>query len=251
MRYAITLLYDGTNYSGWQIQPNGKSIQKTLQDALNILLKIPVKIIGSGRTDAGVHALNQVAHFDTEEELNLNRVLSSLNGILPLDIRIKNLEKVPENFHAQYHALEKVYEYHITTGPYSSPFTQKYSLYVSYSIDADLLQEAIQLLKGKKDFKSFANDPLKGAAGKNSIRTLKDIQMVQTENGWIFRFIADGFLYKMVRNLMGTLLYLTKRKIQLIDLQKILEAKDRRAAPPPAPAKGLFLSSIQYKQISK
>lgn len=248
MRYRITITYDGTNYSGWQIQPNGVSIQKMIEDALSLLLKAPTKITASGRTDAGVHALAQVAHFDATDEIDQKKIRQSLNGILPKDIRIKDLEKTSEDFHARYSAQLKTYEYHVTIGDHSNPFTRKYSYFISYSIDLKLFKKAAKLLQGTHDFKAFANDPLKGSAGKNSIRTLKEIVVVPTEDGLILKFTADGFLYKMVRNLVGAFLYLAKGKITLDDLKKLLASKDRTFSPPPAPANGLFLKEVQYKK---
>lgn len=128
--YKITIAYDGTNYSGWQIQPNGISIQQKLQEALSIYLRQPTHVTGSGRTDAGTHALGQVAHFKTHQHLDSRRFLHSLNGILPLDIRIKNIESVPHDFHARYSALGKIYHYYLHLNPILNPFNRLYSLHV-------------------------------------------------------------------------------------------------------------------------
>ena len=163
--YKLTLAYDGTCYSGWQIQPNAPSIQQHLQEALKTLLKgEQVSVIGSGRTDAGVHAAGQVAHFKIAHSLELNRLLLALNGLLPRDIRIKSVDAAPLSFHAQYSAIGKEYHYHLYLERVMDPFRRLYSWHVMRKMNLSLLKEAATLFVGTHDFISFANEAHKGSA---------------------------------------------------------------------------------------
>lgn len=246
MKYKLIISYDGTHYSGWQVQPSSPSIQSTIQDALALILKEKRVLIGSGRTDAGVHAKGQVAHFTTEKELDISKVHYSLNGILRPDIRILEMEKVDDQFHARYSALSKIYRYHIHLDRTADPFKKLYSLHLPYSIDLPLLKEAARYFVGEHDFTSFANEGDRGSAGRDPIRTLMRLEVVEEEGGIYLEFEADGFLYKMVRNITGTLLAASKRKIALADLPKIFEAKNRKLSAAAAPPQGLFLMQVNY-----
>jgi len=246
-KYKLTLSYDGSEYVGWQVQPNGTSIQGLLEEALTTLLKAQTRVIGSGRTDAGAHALTQAAHFKSEEELDCELILRSLNGMLPFDIRILELVEVPEAFHAQYAAMGKEYHYHLWLGPTLAPFVRLYRHQIPYPIDLDLLQRAAQEFVGTHDFATFAN---LGSTVKTTIRTIHRIDVVEQEGGVRLEFEGSGFLYKMVRNLVGTLLEVASGKRELEEIQTLLEAKDRRAAGIAAPARGLFLVKVNYAPMS-
>lgn len=245
--YKLTLAYDGTRYSGWQIQPNAPSIQQHLQEALaNLFSGQHVVVIGSGRTDAGVHALNQVAHFKTEHEMDPNRLLLALNGLLPRDIRIKRVEIVPLHFHSQYSATGKEYHYHLYLERVMDPFRRLYCWHVLHKLDLVLLKEATTLFVGTHDFTSFANEPHAGAVSKNPVRTLYRLDVYPVEGGMRLEFEGNGFLYKMVRNIVGTLVDVASQHLALADVLSIFEAKDRRRASRAAPAQGLFLVKVSY-----
>lgn len=244
--YKLHLMYDGTNYSGWQIQPHALSIQQIVQDAVRILVKEEVNVIGSGRTDAGVHALDQVAHFRTSKELDLKHFLISMNGILPRDIRLKEAHLAPADFHAQKSAAGKEYHYRIALGHYNSPFERLYVWHMHYKIDLKLLEEAAAHFVGTHDFSSFANSQHKGACAKNPVRTLHKVALIPDERGFTLQFIGNGFLYKMVRNIVGTLIEVASMKRPIDDIERLFAAKDRRLAPSSAPAQGLFLVNIFY-----
>lgn len=249
--YRMIIAYDGTAYQGWQIQTNGSSIQDLLQKALCVLLRQETSVTGSGRTDAGVHARGQVAHFKYQmkseaQELDLYRLLASINGLLPYDIRVKKIEEAPANFHSRYSAVSKIYHYHLILGPTADPFHRLYSWHVRWKIDRDTLLKAKELLIGTHDFTSFANEAHRGAAAKDAVRTLMRLDIIEQEHGLRFEFEANGFLYKMVRNIVGTLIEVSSGRIPLEAIPKILEAKNRDIAPAAAPSSGLFLMEVKY-----
>ena len=244
--YRLTISYDGTRYAGWQVQPNGVAIQQLIEEALATILQEEVPITGSGRTDAGVHALAQVAHFQTEQPLTLGRVHHSLNGLLPHDIRILDLAPAADDFHARYSATGKIYHYHLWTEKVASPFSRLYRLHYPYPLDREILAEAANPLIGRHDFTSFANSPTEGSVAKNPVRHLHRLDLVEQEGGWRFELEGNGFLYKMVRNVIGTLLEVAEGRHTPDDVRSILEARDRRRAGRAAPPQGLFLVSVAY-----
>lgn len=244
--YKLLIAYDGTAYHGWQIQPNGITIQEVIQKGIKLILRQDATVIGSGRTDAGVHAKGQVAHFKTGEEIDIRRFQHSLNGVLPKDIRILSMEKVSLSFHAQKDAISKIYHYHLFLNPVLDPFKKLYCLHLREKLDLNLLREAASLFVGKKDFTSFSNEAHKGACATDPVRTLERVDLVEEEGGIRIEFQADGFLYKMVRNITGCLLEVASHKIEISEIPKIFEAKDRKAAGQAAPGHPLFLMSVLY-----
>ncbi len=245
-KFKFLIAYDGTKYSGWQVQPNAISIQMLIEEALQIALGKPISVTGSGRTDSGVHAHGQVAHFSSDESFDLKGLHHSLNGILPIDIRIRALAKAPEEFHARYSATGKIYRYHLHTGAVVNPFKRLYSYHFPYPFDVPLLKKAAQYFIGKHDFTSFSNEAHRGSASRNPIRTLKRLEIIEDHDDILFEFEADGFLYKMVRNIMGTLIDVARGKTPLEEIPQIFEAKDRRIAKATAPPHGLFLVKVLY-----
>lgn len=241
MKYRMNLSYDGTYYSGWAIQPNSTSIQQLIQEALQTVLGIETPIIGSGRTDAGVHAKLQVAHFSHSDILNLSSLRYSLNGILPRDIRIHEILPVDEDFHARFSVKKKIYHYYLSTT--QDPFNYRHSHYVYAPLDLDLLKKAFPLLVGTHDFSAFAS---RGCGAKNPIKTLYNLEILPQKGGLCLIFEGDGFLYKMVRNITGTLLEIATHKRPVEDLQRILTSKDRTQAGQTAPAQALFLHHVEY-----
>lgn len=250
--YKLTIAYDGTLYSGWQIQPNAPSIQEQLQNAVKSLLSgESAAVIGSGRTDAGVHALGQIAHFCAAHHFELNRLLWSLNGLLPKDIRVKKVEEVPLDFHSQYHATGKEYHYHIVTDRILDPFRRFYVWHLLLKLDLSLLKEAAALFVGTHDFTSFANEPQAGSVKRNPVKTLSRLDVCLLEGEIRLEFEGNGFLYKMVRNIVGTLIDAASHRLHLEDIPLIFEAKDRRRASFAAPPQGLFLVRVDYPLIAE
>lgn len=248
--YKLTVAYDGTHYNGWQIQPNAPSIQQHLQECLaSFLGGETAAVIGSGRTDAGVHALNQVAHFKVDRQINPNRLLLALNGLLPRDIRVKRVELAPLQFHAQYSAIGKEYHYHLYLDRIMDPFRRLYCWQVLRKLNFNILHEAASLFVGTHDFTSFANEPQAGSVAKNPVRTIYRLDICQVEGGLRLEFEGNGFLYKMVRNIVGTLVDVASDRLTLADVMSIFEAKDRRLAAQAAPPQGLFLVKVNYPHI--
>lgn len=245
-RYKLTIAYDGTNYHGWQIQPNGVTIQEVLMQNSAIILRESVKIIGSGRTDAGVHAVGQVAHFQIDKEIEQPRFFGSLNALIPKDIRILKIEQVAEDFHAQYSAKGKTYHYHLWLDRVQDPFKRLYSLHVRERLDLDLMFRAAQEFLGTHDFTSFANEAHTGCAAYDAIRTIKRLDFIPQEGGFRVEIEADGFLYKMVRNIVGTLLDIARGKMKIEDITHLFEQQDRRLAGKAAAPHGLFLYQVDY-----
>ncbi len=247
-RYKVTLSYDGTSYSGWQIQPKAPSIQGKLRDALQTALQEEVYPVGAGRTDAGVHALHQVAHFDSEKEIDLEKALLSLNGLLPDDIRVNRIEKTTPDFHARYSSTLKEYHYHICTQPIVSPFRRLYTVQLRYRLDLEAIKEACNLFIGTHDFTTFGNVPRLGEGDKkpNPLRSIDRLDFIETDEGFRLEFQGPGFLYKMVRNITGCLIEVGRGKRSVASIPSLFEAKDRRAMGIAAPARGLFLVNVGF-----
>jgi len=247
--YKLLLAYDGTYYGGWQVQPNAPSIQAHLQKAIQTFLNQElIRVIGSGRTDAGVHAVGQVAHFKSEQMIDLNRLRFSLNGLLPKDIRVKKIDHVLPSFHSQYSAIGKEYHYHLYLDPVMDPFRRLYCWHVLRRLDLELLQQAATLFVGTHDFTSFANESHLGSAARNAVRTLYRLDMHPTQGGIRLEFEGDGFLYKMVRNIVGTLIDVASLRKKIEEIQTIFAAKDRQLASSAAPPQGLFLMRVDYPE---
>lgn len=246
LRYKLLIAYDGTAYCGWQIQDTGITIQSIIENALAVVLRKSTDISGSGRTDSGVHARGQVAHFNTTAPLDLKKTLFSLNSLLPPDIRILSLEQVPKTFHSRFSAKEKTYHYHLHLDPVADPILFPYRYHILGKIDLDLLAKGINLFIGTHDFTSFANDATRGSAASDPVRTLTKFEIVEQPGGIRLELTGDGFLYKMVRNIVGTLLDVARGKTPLEEIPKILAAKDRRLAGAAAPPHGLFLMHVKY-----
>lgn len=244
--YKLTIAYDGTNYCGWQVQPNGISIQEIIQEKASVITREEIIIIGSGRTDAGVHAIGQVANFRTASPLDVFRFQGSLNSLLPQDIRVLKTELVHEKFHAQYSPVGKIYHYHVHLGPVSDPFKRLYSLHLKEKIDLNLLRQAAKMFLGKHDFTAFANQSHLGSAARDPIRTIIRLDVIEEQGGVRLEFEGDGFLYKMVRNIVGTLLEIAAGKYSKEEIAVILASRDRKLAGQAVPPHGLFLVKVLY-----
>lgn len=244
--YRLTISYDGSSYSGWQIQPCAITVQKTIQDAIGIYLKSVVYVIGAGRTDAGVHAYGQSAHFHTECLFDIEKFIYAVNGILPFSIRILNVTEVSPAFHSRYSAIAKEYHYRLCLAQFQSPFDKLYSWHIRRKVDANFLKEATTLFVGTHDFTSFTNEANRGSAAKNAVRTIYRLEVVKEREGVRLEFEGDGFLYKMVRNIVGTVVEVALGKRRIEQIAEIFAAKDRRLASASAPAHGLYLMQVIY-----
>lgn len=246
-RYKIIISYDGTLYAGWQVQKTGVAIQPCIQKALATILRTPTDLTGSGRTDSGVHALGQVAHFDTNLPIeDPHKFLVSLNALLPPDIQVQELSSVEPEFHARYKATGKIYHYHLHLDPVTNPFTRLYRAQIFGSFCIKKLQEAIPYFLGTHDFTAFTHQAHKGTASHDPIRTIERLDVLPEEGGIRLEFEADGFLYKMVRNIVGTLSDTAQGKMNPDTIPSIFASQDRKQAGSCAPAHGLFLIKVKY-----
>lgn len=246
MKYKMTLAYDGTLYSGWQTQPNAVTIQETVEHTLATLLPGRPRIWGSGRTDAGVHAEGQVAHFVTEKDLDRERFLRSMNGLLPPDIRLLAVDRVSDHFHAQFGACGKEYWYRLCLGPAQVPLWRLYSTWIHRSLDVGAMESAAAYFVGEHDFTTFANASSQGSAGRNPIRTIRRIDLVREPYGVRLEFEGNGFLYKMVRNITGTLIEVATGRREMESIPELFAARNRRMIGVAAPARGLCLKAVYY-----
>ena len=247
--YKLIVSYDGTDFGGWQIQPNAPSIQEALEKALSTYLRKPIKVTGSGRTDSGVHALGQVAHFKSESLIKPSS-LSSINALLPKSICVLQLDEAPLDFHARKSARSKIYRYCIYRGKCPGPFIQNYVTNVWDPIDLKLLKKALHEVIGVHDFASFANVN-KSRPNQSTIREIYRIDVIEKGPHLQLLFEGNGFLYKMVRNLTGGLLAVATKKMSLADFISAKEEKKRTKAIPAAPAKGLFLERVFYEDTTE
>jgi tRNA pseudouridine38-40 synthase len=245
-RYKLLLSYDGTPFPGWQAQSGRKGIQPLVQQALETILRHPIQLTGAGRTDAGVHAKGQTAHFDSDASFEPPRLLLSLNALLPPEVRALALESVPPTFHARYSATAKVYEYRLRLAPTHDPLRYKEEWHIPFPLDLDAMRRAAAHLVGTHNFSSFANQPDQGSAKRNPVRTLSAIEIAAQGPHLSIRFTGSGFLYKMVRNLTGALIEVGRGALLPDAIPLILAAQDRRRAPQSAPAHGLHLLAVQY-----
>jgi tRNA pseudouridine38-40 synthase len=246
MLYKITIAYDGTQYGGWQTQHNSICIQELIEKALSTVLRVPISVHGSGRTDAGVHAIAQVAHFEATTINKPHQALLSFNALLPLDIRILSLQEAPESFHARFSAQSKVYHYYLDINPVRNIFRRRYSYRPLQKIDISRLIKGSSYFVGTHDFFSFAHEAQKGSASQNAIRTLYRLDVVEDNDLLRLEFEGNGFLYKMVRNIVGTLLDVAQNRIEPETIPSIIKAKNRSLAGQTAPPHGLFLAKVNY-----
>ena len=242
-RVKLTVAYDGTNYCGWQVQPNGITVQEVLNQCLSEFTGENIETIGASRTDAGVHALGNVAVFDTEMRMPGDKSSFALNQRLPEDIRIQKSEEVDADFHPRYVKSQKTYEYRILNCRFPIPTERFYSHFTYIPLDVDKMKEAASYLIGEHDFKSFCGT---GAQVKTTVRTVKEIQIEKSGDRITIRITGEGFLYNMVRIIAGTLMDIGGGLYPPEKMKEILEAKDRKKAGPTAPARGLTLMKIQY-----
>ncbi len=246
----MVLAYEGTGFHGWQRQPGGRrTVQAVIEEAWERICGRPVAVVGAGRTDAGVHALGQVAHAVTATRLGPEELTRALNAHLPEDVVVRELTEVGEGFHARYSARRKRYRYRLHRGCVRPVFERRRSLHVSYAFDLSRMRRAAEDLVGRKDYRAFAAaDPARACYRHEdgTVRTVSRAEFVEDGEMVFFDCEADGFLYKMVRTIVGTLLEIGRGRRPPGDISDILDSRDRRRAGPTAPAHGLCLEEVFY-----
>lgn len=246
MRYFIELSYHGKKYHGWQRQPNAPSVQETVEKGLSLLLKESLTITGAGRTDAGVHARQMFAHFDTETGLHPEDLVYKLNSLLPRDIAINRVFPVPDDAHTRFDAVSRTYEYWIIQK--KNPFLDDFAYYLRYPLDIDKMNRAAEILSEYTDFQCFSKS-------KTDVKTyvckIKHARWKFTEDKLIFTITADRFLRNMVRAIVGTLMETGLGKMSEENVKKIIESKNRSEAGVSVPAHGLYLTKIEYPFVRK
>jgi len=239
----LTISYDGTSYRGWQIQKNGRTVQEEIEQAIMKAFGKGHRVHGASRTDAGVHAKAQVAHFKTPLAIPAGKMPMALNMVLPEDIAVTHAEEVPPDFHSRFDARSKRYRYRILNSRHRDPFSEKYSWRIPYKLDVPLMKKEAAFLEGRHDFKSFqARDKRE----RTSERRIFRIDIGKRKAFLTIDIEADGFLYNMVRNIVGTMIDIGRGYLPPGSMRKILKSRDRTTAGPTAPAKGLFLLEVKY-----
>ena len=239
----MIIAYDGTNYVGWQVQPNGVSVQELLEKALNEITGETIRVEGSGRTDSGVHARAQVAHFDTEARMQADKFAIAINTHLPRDIRVLYSEECASDFHARFSAKQKQYSYTVQLGTHADVFTRTTSLHLHYLPDLKAMQQAAQVVVGTHDFSAFM---CSGSTMENTVRTVTQSEWKRDGNLLIYTVTGNGFLYNMVRILVGTMLEIGSGKRPVSDMAHAVESGNRSDAGATAPAHGLCLMRVIY-----
>lgn len=242
-RIKLTITYDGTAYHGWQIQPNADTVQERVERAVFMLTGERVTVVGSGRTDAGVHALAQTAHFDTDRNIPTRNFFTGLNNFLPLDVRVLAAEEVSGNFHARFSAKEKTYRYYLYESDVELPILLNRAVAVKGNLDIEKMKEAAKVFIGKHDFRSFQST---GADTVTSVRTIKRLTVKRERCFVVISVTADGFLYNMVRKLVAALVAVGLDKITADDIKEKLALADKDAVREVFPAHGLYLVKVKY-----
>ena len=242
-RMLLTIAYDGTAFHGWQVQPNGITVQETLQNALERLLGTRPAVTGCSRTDAGVHAREFCCHFDCEEKFPESAFLRGLDSLLPPDIAVKGVKKVANDFHARYNACGKTYAYYISNSRFRDPFLSRYSWQIERPLDLEKINRFCEQITGEHDFYAFSSS---GRSVEDTVRRVSLCRAERQGDMIILKITANGFLYNMVRIIAGTLVYVGAGKMTREDVEKVLESGDRTLAGKTLPPEGLTLVSVEY-----
>ncbi|MCT4605559.1 MAG: tRNA pseudouridine(38-40) synthase TruA [Marinisporobacter sp.] len=243
----LTIEYDGSKYNGWQRLGNtDNTIQGKIEGVLSRMTDRKIEIIGSGRTDAGVHAMNQIANFKTNTNMHVEEIRDYCNEYLPQDIVIKNVKEVNERFHARYNAKSKKYLYRIWAGKIPTAFKRKYTYPVVKTLDLEAMKKATRYLVGEHDFKSFCSMKTKK---KSTVREIYEIDIMKEKEEIYISFHGNGFLHNMVRIMVGTLIEIGEGKRKPENMKEIIASRVRKNAGPTAPAKGLFLYEVEYEHL--
>jgi len=242
-RWKCVCAYDGTSFAGWQSQSGGSAVQDVIEARLTEILKTPVRIHGSGRTDAGVHARGQVFHFDAIWPHGSDAILAALRGGLPITIQVKSAKKVSDDFHSRFQAKGKRYAYFIHLGD-TDPFTRPYRWCLFRPLDVKAMEQAAKVLCGRHDFRAFT--ALNGPAKENTVRNLRVLEVLKRGNEVRITAEGEGFLYKMVRSLVGVLVAVGEGRLEVAKVSEILDSRRRTAVVPTAPPQGLCLMKVFY-----
>ena len=243
-RVRLIISYDGTNYCGWQIQKNGITVEEIINRELSSLLKEDIAVIGASRTDSGVHAVANVAVFDTDTKIPAEKISFALNQRLPDDIRIQKSEEVPQDFHPRYCNSTKTYEYKILNRRFPDPLNRLYTHFVFLPLDVDKMKKAAEYIVGEHDFASFCSA---NAQSNTTVRTIYDCSVTKSDDIILIRVEGNGFLYNMVRIIAGTLIKIGGSDMEADAIKGIIDAADRGKAGPTAPACGLTMIGIEYE----
>ena len=241
----LTIEYDGKDFNGWQKQPNKLNIQGEIERAIYNITKEEVDLIGSGRTDAGVHAWNQIANFKTNSNISIEKMAIAINSQLKNSIVVKKAEEVDERFHSRYNAKRKTYRYVINNTEYGSAIYRNLEYHFPIKLNVEKMQEAVKYFEGEHDFKAFKSS---GTSGKNSVRTIYKAEVKTDGERILIELTGNGFLYNMVRIISGTLLDVGLGKIEPREIEDIINSKDRTRAGKTLPAHGLYLVKVNYEK---
>ena len=247
-RMLLTISYDGTAYHGWQVQQNAVTVHSVMCDALEQILKKRVAVTGTSRTDAGVHAKEFTCHFDCEDNIPPQAFLKGLNSVLPQDIAVTDCREVARDFHARYDAVGKTYCYRIYNSADKDPFKARYSWQIERPLDIDKMNEFAQKIVGKHDFYTFSSS---GRSVEDTVRTISECVVLKEGDNVNIYVTADGFLYNMVRIMVGTLLDINSGKIEKDSIKNIILSKNRNNAGITAKAQGLYLNKVYYDNFDK
>ena len=245
MRLKATVSYDGSGYAGWQRQDNALGIESIIMDVMERIHHHPVEITGSGRTDAGVHAIAQVFHFDSELKMSKEQWRRAMNALLPADIRMQYVEKVREDFHARFDAISKRYDYYLSYD-IDNPFLQRYRAFYRGRLNIERMKECAALFVGTHDFTSFTSSRIDPR--KSRVRTITMCAIEETADGLHFRLEGNSFLRYMVRMIVGTLIEAGRDRLSVQEVKAMLEAKDKEACRYKAPGSGLYLVEVRYPE---
>lgn len=248
MKIGLTVSYDGTAYCGWQIQPNGVTVQETIQNAIKSVTGETVTLTGSGRTDAGVHAKGQFAHFETNSSVAPDKFTKAINAHLPDDIKIINSLELPNDFHSVKSAKKKTYKYTVYTGETENPLLDRYAVYVPFKLDIPTMKKCAKLFCGEHDFKGYSAS---GGGAKTSIRTIYKFSVKKINEKIEFTITGNGFLYKMVRFITGAMISVGQGKTDFMEIRQTLKTGNQLKNRQVMPAKGLCLESVTYENLKK
>lgn len=243
MRVLLKIAYDGTDFFGYQVQPNKRTVESELKRCLDNLLGEDVKLVASGRTDSGVHALSQCVHFDTQTKIPIKNIKDALNSVLPSDLRVISSKKVSNDFSARYSCKKKTYRYSCYLSKTQNPLLERYKTLVEYPLDIEKMKEVVSILEGEHDFKCFLKT---GSSVKTTVRTIYSIKIVKKGSSLDFYVTGNGFLYNMVRIIVGTLLAVGEGKLDLERVKTALNSGNRTLLGKTASAKGLCLYRVNY-----
>jgi len=246
MRYAASVEYEGTHFFGWQRQSTVNSIQEEIENSISKITQTNIKIHGAGRTDAGVHALGQIFHFDTDIVRPIKSLIKGTNSFLPDSIRIKWIKRVPDNFHARFLATGREYQYLLNNASINSSIWSSHCGWSFYNLDSDLIKKASKKFEGCHDFTSFRSSECQA---KSPIRSIENIKVEKFNNYYLFTINGDGFLHHQIRNMIATIINVARKEISIDHIEILFEKKDRSLTPATFSPNGLYLTNIKYDKI--